>query len=188
MRHSKPVSADTWAKGIPNTLYYNFKAGREIYEKWKREGNLDSIDLTEVYGELTKSEERDNERKQWKYQQQPWIQRSIGFTARWRWQSMMSTVGTRSTMIMVLCFTTRSPVLTDIPLHTVTDQKMISTLWLKRSAEISNFFGNPLTESISNRHCVINCALPDRFCNIVNMPAAVASAKMVGEYRVTRVK
>lgn len=52
--------------------------------------------------------ERDNERKQWKYQQQSWVQRSIGFMARWRWQSMMSTVGTRSTMTMVQFFTTRS--------------------------------------------------------------------------------
>jgi len=65
---------------------------------------------------------------------------------------------------------------------------VLGTLWLKRSATRSLFFGNPLTEVIANTHYVINCPLPTRYNELVNSPLMTITDQLKKEHAVAKAK
>lgn len=62
--------------------------------------------------------------------------------------------------------------------HVAKLQQILSTLWLKRSADTSTFFGKPLTEPIPNRHHIVECPLPAKYVEMVNKSAENVSAEL----------
>lgn len=67
--------------------------------------------------------------------------------------------------------------------HMAKLQQILSTLWLKRSADTSTFFGKPLTEPIPNRHHIVECPLPAKYLEMVNKSAENVSAELRDEHQ-----
>ena len=55
---------------------------------------------------------------------------------------------------------------------------VLETLWLRRNAETSRFFGHALVKIPSNHHQVIKCTLFKEFYSVVNNPIKVICNKM----------
>ena len=58
---------------------------------------------------------------------------------------------------------------------------VLRTLWIKRDADRSRFFDQPLTPLVPNTHCDVDCRLPDKFKDLVNSPVTAITDQLVLE-------
>ena len=58
---------------------------------------------------------------------------------------------------------------------------VLRTLWIKRDADRSTFFDQPLTPLVPNTHCDIDCKLPDKFKTLVNSSVTTITDQLLQE-------